>query len=332
MSENGGDKGKSASLQFVLAFLSLIGVLGAAFMGLIGVLGSAFIENWEPFSTANSTSVSVETKEVSGSSPSPPVEIQEDPPLAEPTVSPTDSASDLSESEAESEDRVPTSGENDDDSQDDSLPDSAPLQRVMSNDSAMPMQDSDGYYLSWRNWSTSRSVPLQLNCRRTPTETGTVVHRFVANELMNVETESGSPMVRDNEAKPWLKVKTVDEACFVRARSRYVIPLSVREQTKSYRLNDSVLPMQDSDGYYLSWRNWSTWRSVPLQLNCRRTPTETGTVVRRFVANELMDVEMSSGSPMVRDREAKPWLKVEAEDGACFVRARSRYIVPSVQS
>ena len=307
MADNGDEQGKSVTLQITLALLSLFGVLGAAFLGLVGVLGAAFLEDPTP--------ILIPTYEDLEQDLDPPVSIPEDVEL--PTEPLVPIAKGLEKPSTQDTNYLEKSNSED--------------SSVVFSPSVLPMQDSDGYYLNWQNWKTWRTVPLQLNCRQTPTEQGKVISKYVANELLEADLTLGSPMNRDSGDKPWLRVRGDKGVCFVRARSRYIVPLSTSEKDSSVVSSPSVLPMQDSDGYYLDWRNWKTWRTIPLQLNCRQTPTEQGKVISRYIANELLEADLTSGSPMEFDGDAKPWLRVSGNKGACFIRARSRYIIPSAQ-
>jgi hypothetical protein len=83
----------------------------------------------------------------------------------------------------------------------------------------------------------------------------------------------------------------------------------------------------------------SLWRVVVDGLNCRQEPSLDSPVKRTYLANELLEVQIyRGGSDEVlinpRDQNGRPWMPVRdgnSSEGACYVRANSRFIRPVVQ-
>lgn len=78
-----------------------------------------------------------------------------------------------------------------------------------------------------------------------------------------------------------------------------------------------------------------SWRVISPGLNCRNGPGINHGISRQFAQEDLFQAASfgRGGSDEViviqRDSAGKPWLRVEINQGQCFVRANSRYIEPN---
>ncbi len=80
----------------------------------------------------------------------------------------------------------------------------------------------------------------------------------------------------------------------------------------------------------------SLWRVVVDELNCRQDKSIFSPVIRTYLANALLEVEVyRGGSDEVNvnplDLNGKPWMPVRGKDSedVCYVRANSRFIQPA---
>lgn len=193
-----------------------------------------------------------------------------------------------------------------------------------------PRQSGEGYYYNSSNWSKWRVVVLQLSCRNDPSLQGQEASILYADELVYLDQEAGDPIVLDNEGKPWLRVNRGNETCFTRARSRYIVPLSVSEQRSEVLREKSSMPQQDNSGYYFSTNSWETWRVVPIQLACRERPSLQSQNVSTLSADSLIRTSQPARSAILTGSDNLPWLRISRNSGGtCFVKARSRYVIPS---
>lgn len=101
----------------------------------------------------------------------------------------------------------------------------------------------------------------------------------------------------------------------------------------------------DSQGNYFNnevpskYASGSLWRVVvPDGLNCRRSASLQSAIVRSYLINSVLEVEIYRGgsdevliNPL--DEKGKPWMPVRGKDfdNVCFVRANSRYIQPVIE-
>ncbi|MEM8502183.1 MAG: hypothetical protein AAF716_03410 [Cyanobacteria bacterium P01_D01_bin.1] len=194
----------------------------------------------------------------------------------------------------------------------------------------LPRQSAEGYYYNANNWSRWRVVVLQLSCRSNPSLQGREISILHADELVYLDKEAGDPIALDNEGKPFLRVSRGSETCFTRARSRYIVPLSMSEQRSEVLREKSSMPQQDSNGYYFDTRSWETWRVVPLRLSCRERPSLQSQNVFTFNTDSLIRTSLPARSAILMGSDKLPWLKINRNNGGtCFVKARSRYIIPS---
>lgn len=82
----------------------------------------------------------------------------------------------------------------------------------------------------------------------------------------------------------------------------------------------------------------SLWQVVVDSLNCRQKPSIDSPVKRTYLADDLLEVQIyRGGSDEVlinpRDQNGRPWMPVrdgDSSEGACYVRANSRFIQPVV--
>ena len=90
----------------------------------------------------------------------------------------------------------------------------------------------------------------------------------------------------------------------------------------------SAVPQADSGGNYWRWGNGYNWRvSDSGQLNCRRGPSISSSVRTTFMPGS--QGRIASATPIQTSADGKPWLEVDAHNGSCFVRANSKYVVPT---
>jgi hypothetical protein len=69
-------------------------------------------------------------------------------------------------------------------------------------------------------------VANKLNCRINAGSNYPVLVTWQKNVRLTVETPDESQAIKkDASGKPWLRVKFKDNACFVRANSKYINPL-----------------------------------------------------------------------------------------------------------
>ncbi len=121
-----------------------------------------------------------------------------------------------------------------------------------------------------------------------------------------------------------------------------------------------AVPATNADGDYLfpgrrgtRQFNWQVSDADPNGLNCRMARDFQGvyldslevpdslrlnnhheisewSVVRRFDRGELLQAVTGNNANQIvlLDKRGKPWIPVSIEDGNCFVRANSRFIIP----
>ena len=95
---------------------------------------------------------------------------------------------------------------------------------------SLPPVNSKGDYLeSWQRWRVV-SADGELNCRQTPN--GKIVRVFKSNQDEIVpEGRSGNAITTYFNGDPWLSIpaslKAGTQACYVRANSRFIQPISV---------------------------------------------------------------------------------------------------------
>ncbi len=103
----------------------------------------------------------------------------------------------------------------------------------------------------------------------------------------------------------------------------------------NYSRNETNVQAQRSSRYGTG----SLWRVMVDSLNCRQEPSLDSSVKRTYLADDLLEVQIyRGGSDEVlinpRDQNGRPWMPVrdgDSSEGACYVRANSRFIRPVVK-
>lgn len=118
-----------------------------------------------------------------------------------------------------------------------------------------------------------------------------------------------------------------------------VLPVAVQGQTTdlqgNYASNETPVKAAHSSPYAAG----SLWQVVVADgLNCRRSASLQSSIVRTYLIDTLLEVEVYRGgsdevlvNPL--DENGRPWMPVRgknAED-VCYVRANSQYIQPVVK-
>jgi hypothetical protein len=116
-----------------------------------------------------------------------------------------------------------------------------------------------------------------------------------------------------------------------------VLPISVQAQTTDQQGNyfKNETPVQQAR-YNSRIVSGSLWRvNVFNGLNCRRSASLQSSIVRTYLKDAVLEVEVYRGgsdevliNPL--DENGKPWMPVRGKntEDVCYVRANSRYIQP----
>jgi hypothetical protein len=107
------------------------------------------------------------------------------------------------------------------------------------------------------------------------------------------------------------------------------LPIAVQAQIADSQGNyySNLVPSQLQAG--------SLWRVEAEALNCRRSPSLQGSVMRTYLRDAVLEVEVYRGgsdevlvNPL--DENRNPWMPVRGKSfsDVCFVRANSRFIQP----
>ena len=111
--------------------------------------------------------------------------------------------------------------------------------------------------------------------------------------------------------------------------------VAVPDRQGNYYRNEANVQAQRPS----KWGNGSLWQVVVDSLNCRQEPSIDSPVKRTYLANDILEVQIyRGGSDEVlinpRDQNGRPWMPVRdgfSAEGACYVRANSRFIRPVVK-
>ncbi len=81
-------------------------------------------------------------------------------------------------------------------------------------------EEGSGYHVSWL------VVTGRLNCRKSPGKDEQTFTQYVDGDRLRADTNDGqsNPILLDGESKSWLRVKSDNGICYVRARDTYIIP------------------------------------------------------------------------------------------------------------
>ena len=111
--------------------------------------------------------------------------------------------------------------------------------------------------------------------------------------------------------------------------------VAIPDRQGNYYRNETNVQAKRSSRYGTG----SLWQVIVDGLNCRQDPSLDSPVHRTYLADELLEVQIyRGGSDEVlinpRDQNGRPWMPVrvgDSSEGACYVRANSRFIRPVVQ-
>ncbi|TYQ27420.1 hypothetical protein PseudUWO311_08855 [Pseudanabaena sp. UWO311] len=111
--------------------------------------------------------------------------------------------------------------------------------------------------------------------------------------------------------------------------------VAVPDRQGNYSRNETNVQAQRASRYGTG----SLWQVVVDSLNCRQEPSIDSPVKRTYLANDILEVQIyRGGSDEVlinpRDQNGRPWMPVRdgfSSEGACYVRANSRFIRPVVK-
>jgi len=118
------------------------------------------------------------------------------------------------------------------------------------------------------------------------------------------------------------------------------VPLPVQAQTADYKGNyfRNETPIQAPRRLNSVLSQGSLWRVQSNSLNCRRSASVFSPIVRTYLKDNLLEVEVYRGgsdevSINYLDDDGKPWMPVRGEsyEDRCFVRANSLYILPVME-
>jgi len=116
-----------------------------------------------------------------------------------------------------------------------------------------------------------------------------------------------------------------------------VLPVSIQAQTPDYKGNyfKNETPIQSPLRPNSALSQGSLWRVTSNSLNCRRSASVFSPIVRTYLKDNLLEVEVYRGgsdevSMNYLDDNGKPWMPVRGGSygDRCFVRANSLYIQP----
>ena len=115
-----------------------------------------------------------------------------------------------------------------------------------------------------------------------------------------------------------------------------VLPVAVQAQKTDQQGNyySNEAPVQAARSRYATG---SLWQVVVDGLNCRQSASLQSPVVRTYLIDALLEVEVYRGgsdevlvNPL--DENGRPWMPVRGKniEDVCYVRANSRYIQPAI--
>ncbi|MEO0768983.1 MAG: serine/threonine-protein kinase [Cyanobacteria bacterium J06649_4] len=256
-------------------------------------------------------------------------------------VEPDDSQDQISRPPTDTDESVvPGDSEeiSDEESSDDDTEDETPSTDSTETAGEMPQQANPSrYYYQWNEWATWRVVAPAVYCTQSvnSSETTTVLK---ANAVLTVNETGQNPIQLDNGSSPspFLRVNGPNGPCYVGAKSELIVPLTKSEEASEFLVNNSDrVPRPADTGDYNNWMNWATWRVVTPNLACLDAPKlVTADVVTTLPAETIISVNQAPNSALALGEEGdsrnKPYLRVSTPEGTCFVRASSKWIVPSV--
>ncbi|MEO1622539.1 MAG: protein kinase, partial [Cyanobacteria bacterium J06632_3] len=204
----------------------------------------------------------------------------------------------------------------------------------------MPRQANPSrYYFQWNGWEKWRVTTPAVYCTQTvdSRETTTILK---ANTVLTVHNNGQNPIQLDTGANPspFLRVNGPNGPCYVGAKSTLIVPLTESEEASGFLVNNRAnVPTPADSGNYNTWLNWPQWRVITPNLACLDAPKlKTGDVVATIPADTVLSVSQAPNSDLALGTEGdtrnKPYLRVNTALGACFVRASSNWIAPSVGS
>jgi hypothetical protein len=111
--------------------------------------------------------------------------------------------------------------------------------------------------------------------------------------------------------------------------------VAVPDRQGNYSRNETNVQAQRASRYGTG----SLWQVVVDSLNCRQEPSIDSPVKRTYLANDILEVQIYRGGSdevliNARDQNGRPWMPVRdgfSSEGACYVRANSRFIRPVVK-
>ena len=111
--------------------------------------------------------------------------------------------------------------------------------------------------------------------------------------------------------------------------------VAVPDRQGNYYRNETNVQAQRASRYGTG----SLWQVVVESLNCRQEASIESPVKRTYLANDILEVQIYLGGSdevliNARDQNGRPWMPVRdgfSSEGACYVRANSRFIRPVVK-